>query len=65
MKQIGMVSFSYGTFMLKELTDQNDDIVIWDDGLHEHYSLEIIDPWELEVLGNVFDNPELLSVERN
>lgn len=36
----------------------------WKDGSHDWYSMEQYDSYELEVLGNIYENPELLEAEK-
>lgn len=33
----------------------------WKDGTHDWYSIENIESFEIEVIGNVYENPELLE----
>ncbi len=33
----------------------------WKDGSHDWYSMEQYDSFELEVIGNIYENPELLA----
>lgn len=45
------VSFENGTFTLGRY---------WKDGTHDWYSMEQFDCFELEIIGNIYENPELL-----
>jgi uncharacterized phage protein (TIGR01671 family) len=55
-EKIAFISFDDGTFVAE---NSSGEICQWDDGTHDWYSLEnaII----LEVIGNIYENPELLK----
>lgn len=67
----GIVSFYEGTFCLASLSQSDyakkngylERVQFWDDGCHDHYSLEMIESFEMEVIGNVHSNPELLGAK--
>lgn len=48
---INIVKFEDGTFTLDEA---------WDDGDHDWRSMENYSKWDMEVIGDIFSNPELL-----
>lgn len=59
----GEIIFANGTFCLRKFNlnwdNKREKISMWKDGLHHWYSLENCDV--LEVLGNIFENPDLLK----
>ena len=68
----GIVSFYDGTFCLAamrqtELAKKHgylDRVRFWKDGCHDHHSLEMIESFEMEIIGNTYENPKL-STETN
>lgn len=62
----GVVSFIDGTFCLASfIQPENNSYTererLWNDGVYEHHSLEITDANDREVIGNKYENPELLN----
>lgn len=67
----GVVAFNDGTFCLEQLIQPEraiksgikEYVRFWNDGDHEHYSIEMIcDGWcKVDLIGNIFENPELLK----
>lgn len=62
----GYVVFEDGTFCLASLTQYKDRpytemVRMWSDGTHDWYSLEQIEQDNFEVIGNIYENPELLE----
>lgn len=60
----GEVIFQDGTFGLKSKTQPKPEsytemVRFWNDGSHDHHSLEMIQSFEIEVIGNIQENPEL------
>ena len=57
-----VVFFDNGTFMLYEILGDGTKRAIryWNDGSHEWYSMEQFDSFELNVIGNIHSNPELI-----
>lgn len=60
--QRGFVFFDNGTFMLCSVNKEGVKRAVryWNDGSHDWYSMENYDSFELEIIGNRFENPELL-----
>lgn len=66
----GVVGFQDGTFCLERIDQPErakkqgyvERVRLWNDGEHDHYSLEIIETFEMEVIGNVHENPELIKL---
>lgn len=56
----GFVDFLNGTFILRNITN-NQEIRYWSDGNHDWYSIEQYDYFELEVIGNIHQNKELIK----
>lgn len=61
----GEVVFQDGTFCLKSKNQPKcgsyiDCVRFWNDGSHNHHSLEIIESFEIEIIGNIHQNPELI-----
>ncbi len=56
----GVVEFDELTYKLKSL-NRDGFQEYWDDGEHEWYSLEQLYGDQFEVIGNKFENPELLN----
>lgn len=63
-EEIGYVKFKDGSFRLSKLIDCNPeylgDIRQWNDGDHDWYSIENIESFDIQIIGNIYDNPELL-----
>ena len=58
----GVIEFDNGTFKVKSIEDNRGYIRFWNDGCHDHESIEIV--WtqsEAEIIGNIYENPELLK----
>ena len=50
------VRYAWATFTLGDRT-------YWKDGIHDWHSMEQFDSFELEVIGNIYEHPELLEEE--
>lgn len=64
-EEIGFVTFDLGCFRLSKRDTYRggySEIRMWNDGSHEWYSIENIESFEIEVIGNILDNYELLAV---
>lgn len=62
----GEVIFKDGTFCLKSKHQPKDKAYIecvrfWNDGCHEHHSLEMIESYEMEIIGNIYQDSHLLE----
>lgn len=55
---LAVVSFGNASFRLKD--KKGNDVRQWNDGNNEWYSIENIETFEIEVIGNVQDNKDLL-----
>lgn len=55
----GVVSYDRGCFMC--LDSNGDFIEFWDDGSYTSYHLGFLDESDIEVIGNVYENKELLK----
>ena len=58
-----VVFFDNGTFMLYQILSDGTKKAYryWNDGNHDWYSMEQFDSFELEIIGNIHDNSELLK----
>jgi uncharacterized phage protein (TIGR01671 family) len=61
----GEVIFEDGTFCLKSKdqysSSYTEKVRFWNDGSHDHYSLEIIESFEMKVIGNIHQHKHLLD----
>jgi len=56
---IGIIVFKDGSFRFKNTNNQ--EARQWNDGDHDWYSIENIELFEMEIIGNIYENPELLN----
>lgn len=65
----GIMAFHNGTFCLEPFKQPEPAIKhgytelvrFWKDGCHDHHSIEMVDGSEMEVLGNIHENHDLLK----
>lgn len=61
----GYVKFRDGSFRLsKNLNPSKEwdgEIRQWNDGSHDWYSIENLESFEMELVGNIYESPELLN----
>jgi len=61
----GSIYFREGSFRLKQKTlgknEWDGEVRMWNDGSHDWYSIENLESFEMEVIGNIHQNPELLK----
>ena len=56
--ETGVVCFGEGTFQLK---NNHGHMRYWSDGCHDWYSMEQYESFELKIVGNIYEQPELLE----
>jgi len=56
---IGIIVFKDGSFRFKNTNNQ--EVRQWNDGNHDWYSIENIELFEMEIIGNIYENPEFLN----
>jgi len=62
--EVGEVIFANGTFKFRGFSlnwdNKREVIKLWDDGMFDHESIELVGSEDMEVLGNIHQNPEFI-----
>lgn len=64
-KLVGEIVFEGGTFCIREFKlnwkKERELYRMWKDGIHDWYSIEQLDLFKVKIVGNIYEDPELLK----